>query len=213
MKLQTDDREILSRLRICIPREKKHRQPRVLVPNRLLPLFAPILDFDGQIYDDIHLITRVIWIARQKVCTPYFNQATPEDGPEQYSCSTFIQAVFAQVGIDLPRYAIDQSYVGREYPQDHDPGIGDLVFFRNRFPIQDPDREIGHVGLVSDAGWIIHGSQKTKMISGEAIPNGIVKATYPFPNWDSTLVILPSKLKGMKTALDLARFLQRPPLS
>lgn len=209
------EREILESRRICDVCEPwledalkniPHSGRRVLVPDVSADRFSTITKHGGGMLPTAYRIT-IARLARLKVGTRYEPKAIPERAPKVYSCSTFVAWLFAFVGLSMPRYAIDQSYVGRRVRQ---PGQLGLAFYRNAFPIEDEDRAIGHVGLTTREGTIIHGSREHVTIVEEPIPDGAVLFTDPFPDGVQRLIIIPNKIQGVETALDLARWLARP---
>jgi cell wall-associated NlpC family hydrolase len=69
--------------------------------------------------------------------------------PSGFDCSGFVQYLFGQVGIALPRTAESQFGVGGELrPRDIEPG--DLVFFRT------DGHRVSHVGIATGDGAFIH---------------------------------------------------------
>lgn len=69
--------------------------------------------------------------------------------PEGFDCSGFVQYLYGQSGIALPRTAEDQFGIGQSLrPRDLEPG--DLVFFRT------DGRRISHVGIATGDGSFIH---------------------------------------------------------
>lgn len=184
-----------------------HKGRRVLVPTRLASLFATITQYDKDAVLSIDVHKIVERLARTKV-DRYYRATAPTDlAPKGYSCSTLTYWVYAFAGLSLPRYAIDQSYVGHVVTK---ATAGGLAFYRNRFPIEDRDRAIGHVGIITNKQTIIHGSSAARKVVEETIPYGAVLFTDPFPKDPQILIIVPNKIQGITTALDLARWLERP---
>jgi hypothetical protein len=211
--LSTTDREFLQGLSICRPKEKKGDYPfengdapRILLPYRLLECADLILKKCGGRLTQPDIRTLVELIAYEKLNTEYRARSTPAEAPDKYSCSTLTQAVFANVGIHLPRYAIDQSYIGTLLEE---PCEGSLVFYKNRFPITDSDRSIGHVGILTTNNTIIHGSSKLRKIVEQTFDKKPIMIRDVIPNYSCMLLILPEQQEGVETALDLLRFAQR----
>ena len=77
--------------------------------------------------------------------------------PEIFSCTSFVRWVYAQWGIELPVFAIDQSKCGIEVSIDN-LMTGDLVFAKGRLPQYDLDplQGVGHVGIITDRGTVLH---------------------------------------------------------
>ena len=88
----------------------------------------------------------------------YLYAATVDQAPEgKVDCSSFVKWLFAERGIWIPRNAYEQAQVGNPIGRDFlEPG--DLVFGRGSYPhaTKEHPEGIGHVGIVSEAGTIIH---------------------------------------------------------
>lgn len=69
--------------------------------------------------------------------------------PEGFDCSGFVQYLYGQLGIALPRTASEQFEVGRKIDVDR-LAPGDLVFFRTE------GRRVTHVGVAVGDGTFIH---------------------------------------------------------
>lgn len=209
------ERETLESRRICdvcepwleeALKNTPHSGRRVLVPDVSADRFSTITKHGGAMLPTAYRIT-IVRLARLKVGAHYESKAMPNRAPKVYSCSTFIAHLCAFVGLSMPRYAIDQSYVGKRVRHLAQPG---LAFYRNAFPLEDEDRAIGHVGLTTREGTIIHGSRARGEIVEEPIPDGAVLFTDPFPQGVQRLLVIPDKIQGVATALDVARWLARP---
>ncbi len=215
-ELSHKERAYLASLRICdvheprlsvdcpIPRTGR----RVLVPFALCHLFAEITA-PAETMTTYNLRETVELLARGKLGTVYRREALPIDAPNAYSCSTFVKALFAFIGIDLPRYAIDQSYVGNYL---YNSRQSCLVFSAHQFPIKDQDRSVSHVGLVTQHRTIIHGSSTQRCVVEEPFNDEPCFFVDIIPDELSLLLYVPDHIQGVETALDLARWLQRPPL-
>jgi cell wall-associated NlpC family hydrolase len=81
--------------------------------------------------------------------TPYlFGAEYPTSG--KFDCSSFMQYIFAQYDIDLPRTSIKQSKVG-SYVSRSNVKNGDLLFFST-----SKSSAIGHVGIYVGNGKMLH---------------------------------------------------------
>lgn len=214
--LSKRNRELLCTRRICDVNEPwidgilpaiPHYGQRVLVPARLITCFAGITSQGGSILNP-QLRRVVLTLARTKVGRMYRATALPSLAPKGYSCSTLTYWVYAFIGLDLSRYAIDQSHIGKRVLV---PVPAGFAFYENSFPIRDPDRAIGHVAITISANMVIHGSSRLGKVIEESLPNGAILYTDPIPNEPQRLIIIPPKIEGVFTALDLARWLERPP--
>lgn len=71
------------------------------------------------------------------------------NGPDAWDCSSFTQHTFRQIGIHLPRTALEQSKVG-QYVEFSDMKRGDLVFFETY------KKGASHVGIYLGNGKMLH---------------------------------------------------------
>ena len=69
--------------------------------------------------------------------------------PAGFDCSGFVQFLYGQSGVPLPRTAEAQFAVGRDL-RPRDIAAGDLVFFRT------DGRRVSHVGIATGDGSFIH---------------------------------------------------------
>jgi probable lipoprotein NlpC len=69
----------------------------------------------------------------------------------EFDCSSYVQYVYSQFGIDLPRTSVDQSNVGKKVDKSN-LSVGDLVFFRTG------GGGISHVAMYAGDGRILHAS-------------------------------------------------------
>jgi cell wall-associated NlpC family hydrolase len=100
-------------------------------------------------------IEKVIKIAKGLIGKKYKYGAKPEEAPEFFDCSSFIQYVFKQIGINLPRSSIEQIEHGKFVKRLRK---GDLVFFRGKkFHVNEKWPEgVGHVALYIGNNKVIH---------------------------------------------------------
>ena len=91
---------------------------------------------------------RLIATAMQYMGVPYVYGGS---SPSGFDCSGFVQYVYAQVGISLPRTADVQFEVGMPVGRD-ELQPGDLVFFAGDYV------NISHVGIYLQDGQFIHAS-------------------------------------------------------
>lgn len=198
-------RDDLAARRVC--RSSDDPRARVLVSKSAQP-FLDDLAHKGGALREMCMREAVVELACAQVGRPYQNRAQPQEAPSRFSCSTLTKWVFGRIGIWLPRYAVDQSYVGRDVaPREADRG--DLLFFPNRFPIDDIDRSIGHVALLATKDEIIHGSSREQQIVRETIDTEPVRACRVVPDLPAFLATLPAHVRDLETALDVVRWLQR----
>jgi len=98
-------------------------------------------------------------LARSFVGTPYRNGGADPDG---FDCSGFVQYIFAQVGVPLPRGALEQAAAGESVDR-RALREGDLVFFAI------DGRTISHVGIVSGADSFVHAPSSRGSVREESL--------------------------------------------
>ena len=86
----------------------------------------------------------------------YKRGAKMSEAPMRVSCSSFMKWLFSQKGIDLPRRALQQKEFGK--PCHGDPAPECLIFKTGAISYYREREEfgIGHVGMVTDRGTVIH---------------------------------------------------------
>ena len=93
----------------------------------------------------------VVDLAAKLIGRPYVWGA---EGPNAFDCSGLTQYVYQDVGIDLPRRAIDQSRIGD--PAGRRFQRGDLLFFST----DSRQSLVTHVGLYEGGGVMIDASKR-----------------------------------------------------
>ncbi|MDI6776568.1 MAG: NlpC/P60 family protein [Syntrophales bacterium] len=76
-------------------------------------------------------------------------------------CSAFVRKIYQFFGINLPRTAREQSYVGKRVPR-NELEEGDLVFFNTRRPV-------GHVGIYIGNNKFIHASFRNREVRVDSL--------------------------------------------
>ena len=94
--------------------------------------------------------------------TPYRNGGSEPGG---FDCSGFIQYVFAQVGLAVPREVHEQYKVGRKIDED-DLKAGDLVFFHT------VAKGASHVGLLIGDDEFVHAPSSKGVVRVEHLSSG-----------------------------------------
>ena len=98
-------------------------------------------------------IVEVITFALAQLGKPYVYGAT---GPDSYDCSGLVQAVYARIGVELPRTTFDQVNVGSAIYSTTQLEPGDLLFI----PGSDGTPQApGHVGMYLGDGLLIQAPQ------------------------------------------------------
>ncbi len=125
-------------------------------------------------------ISKLIETAKSLLGTPYLYGAysNPEIAPtEGVDCSSFIQYVFKQSGIKIPRSSILQAaHPGEEISSIGNAQIGDLIFFEGTIGHYRhdlfPGRKIyvGHLGIYLGNDELIHATNNSAA-SGVVIQN------------------------------------------
>lgn len=207
MKPVPDDLRVrLQGVRIC---RANGISPRVLVPEAALEWMEGAEERGVRVDPDDGLRERAVAFGRRHIGTPYAVHASIRMAPNAFSCSAFVKYVFAEVGIWMPRYAVDQSYRGRLL-DGADWRIGNLAFWKSQFPIRDEDRAIGHAGIVCDDGRVLHAGGRAKTVHEfTSLRPDRARFVDPFPTEPHALVLLPQEERGLETALDLVRWMQR----
>lgn len=91
--------------------------------------------------------SNVLETAKQYLGVPYLYGGSSPNG---FDCSGFVQYVYKQHGVSLPRVASDQAGVGTKV---NTPAPGDLVFFTRE---KGGSGGIGHVGIYAGNNTFIH---------------------------------------------------------
>jgi probable lipoprotein NlpC len=68
-----------------------------------------------------------------------------------FDCSSYVQYVFSQFGVDLPRTSVSQAHVGQKVEKGY-LSVGDLIFFSTL------GGGISHVAIYAGDGMILHAS-------------------------------------------------------
>lgn len=129
--------------------------PGATVPPRSLPA-------DVRAAEPITIQPGVVSLALSLRGTPYLNGGSDLAG---FDCSGFVQWVFAQHGLTLPREVKQQYRVGRDIDAD-DVRAGDLVFFETVSP------GASHVGIALGGGEFVHAPSSRGVVRVERYTSG-----------------------------------------
>ncbi len=103
---------------------------------------------------------RVAELARRQIGRPYVYGAAPSAAPRIFDCSSLVQYVYRQVGIDLPRTTIDQARMGKRVRPPYRGRLktGDIILLRGKVGRYDRlyPQGIGHVILVTGPDEVVH---------------------------------------------------------
>ena len=111
-------------------------------------------------------ISQLVKIAKSLIGRPYKYGAKMNDAPNFFDCSLFTQYVFKQIGVKLPRTAIEQAMTGKKIALNKIKE-GDIIFLKGeigRYNKYFP-AGVGHAGIYIGGGKVIHASRKR--ISGK----------------------------------------------
>lgn len=91
------------------------------------------------------------------------------DGPDAFDCSGLVRYVHRELGIDVPRTAIEQYRAAVAVDMDHlEPG--DLLFFRTQ------GDDVSHVAIYAGSGRFVHAPQTGRNIELREIGDGYYRA-------------------------------------
>ena len=105
--------------------------------------------------------TKLVQIAEDLIGKPYKYGVRPEEAPEYFDCSSFVQYVFKKLGVWLPRTAIEQAMFGKKITRKN-LKIGDVLFFHGeigRYNKYFP-QGIGHEAIYIGKNKVIHAERK-----------------------------------------------------
>jgi cell wall-associated NlpC family hydrolase len=111
----------------------------------------------------------IVTLARSFIGTSKYRLGvTPEEAPHTVDCSSFTKYLYAQKGVWIPRLSIQQREAGIE-TEIISPG--DLIFTtgKNNLHNTDPKDNVGHVGIATAGGTVIHASYRS---------NGVTESSY-----------------------------------
>jgi hypothetical protein len=104
----------------------------------------------------------IVALARSRIgVSKYERGARLCEAPAVFDCSSFMKWLYGERGIWLPRRSIQQREKG-EIIERENVQAGDLVFtdgYQNYY-ITSPDDGVGHVGILTDEGTVIHAATK-----------------------------------------------------
>jgi cell wall-associated NlpC family hydrolase len=112
--------------------------------------------------------SQVVAEAERFLGVPYrWGGTSPQTG---FDCSGFVQYVYGQLGISLPRTSEEQAHVGTPVPSLAEAEPGDLVFF----PGSDGTASApGHVGIYLGNGLMIDAPQTGQTVSIQPVGNPV----------------------------------------
>ncbi len=108
--------------------------------------------------EELGVAEDVIALARTRVGHGRYERGTdPALAPGVVDCSTLMIWLFAQFGVELPRYARQQYAMAQKIPR-KDVRPGDLVFMRGKWHMFDDTNwdSVGHVGIFVTETLVVH---------------------------------------------------------
>ena len=131
-------------------------------------------------------IQKLIAAAESLIGKPYKYGAYAEKTRTQkyFDCSSFIQAVYDKIGIDLPRSSLLQAIRGKEIKNVKKLKPGDLLFFEGtkghywHKKFKDRKIYIGHVALYIGEGKIIDAEEDRGNVNKLSLNNLTAKKFY-----------------------------------
>jgi peptidoglycan endopeptidase LytE len=119
-------------------------------------------------------------LALHLIGTPYIYGTSPEKAPQEFDCSSFIQYIYKNIGITLPRSSILQAADAQaaEIPVNVDYSnleTGDVLFMRGEgghykdslFPGRDV--YIGHTVLYIGDGQVVHARESIGKVEAQSL--------------------------------------------
>ncbi|MDO8590089.1 MAG: NlpC/P60 family protein [bacterium] len=122
----------------------------------------------------------IIALARQYIGTSQYRRgARPSKAPAIVDCSSFVKWLYAQRGIWLPRRSIQQRELGEVINID-ELVAGDVIFVSGRIDYyhDDPSNGVGHVGIATDDGTVIHAANKEVHLVESSLDGFISKSKF-----------------------------------
>jgi cell wall-associated NlpC family hydrolase len=104
----------------------------------------------GQSSYRMMIADKIIQTGEKYLGTPY-QYGAPAGQTRTFDCSSFVQFVYGQNGINLPRSSREQAHVGQTVPLSQIQK-GDLLFFT----AGRSDGQIGHVGIYAGNNKVLH---------------------------------------------------------
>lgn len=104
----------------------------------------------------------LVALARQCIGkSKYRRGAKPSEAPGIVDCSSFVKWLYGRRGIWLPRFSIQQRDQGERIELEN-VTVGDLIFVSGRIDwyLDNPADGVGHVGIATGNGTVIHAANK-----------------------------------------------------
>lgn len=115
---------------------------------------------------------RLVALAIAQLGKPYTYGARPYGVDGDFDCSSLVQYLYKDIGIDLPRTTLEQIRCGSDVTYGRDLLAGDLIFIRGssgRYDAECP-KGVGHVYVVTDPPHeAIHAQRVSPDVPGSVI--------------------------------------------
>lgn len=112
---------------------------------------------------DFNILTvDIVELARSVVGkSQYRRGAKPSEAPSIFDCSSLIKWLYGQCGVWLPRRSIQQREMGERIQADN-LSAGDVIYVSGYidYYTDDPTDGVGHVGIYTGAGTVIHAANR-----------------------------------------------------
>jgi cell wall-associated NlpC family hydrolase len=129
---------------------QNHSQNQEIAQHQTVPQDNKPAEEVKQTESTSSLADRIIQTGEKYLGTPY-KYGAPSGQTRYFDCSLFVQTVFKENGINLPRSGREQARMGTYVPRSQ-LQKGDLVFFT----AGRSDGQIGHVGIYAGNNKILH---------------------------------------------------------
>ncbi len=109
----------------------------------------------------------------------YRRGARGSEAPEIVDCSSLVKWAYGQCGVWLPRRSIQQRELGEPVTLDA-VGGGDVIFCSGLIDYfqTDPTDGVGHVGMMTDVGTVIHAAGKQVGVIETPVARFVAKAGF-----------------------------------
>jgi len=122
----------------------------------------------------------LIDLARQCIKTSVYRRgAKPAEAPMTVDCSSFIKWLYGQRGIWIPRRSIQQREFGIPIAI-NEIGAGDVIFVSGWIDYYhtDPADGVGHVGITTGRGTVIHATDRKARVVESSLERFIGKSKF-----------------------------------
>ena len=132
----------------------------------------------------------LIKLAKKFLGKPYKYGAKPEEAPIAFDCSSFVQYIYKEIKIGLPRTAIEQASCGKKVKSVKKLEPGDLIFIKGivgRYNQEFP-QGVGHVAIYMGDNKIIQARYKKNQDGSDGGSVEISKADKILSRKDLTVI-------------------------